>query len=71
MIKPSVLLLSTVLAGCAVPMTEGVLGTAPTYLDTSSRDVPNVGALGHRIWTPRSTRASCRRALRAAVPSST
>jgi hypothetical protein len=51
MIKGTVLLLA-VLTGCAMPMTEGVLGTRPTYLDTPSSDAPNLAALGHRIWTP-------------------
>ena len=51
MVKASVVLLA-VLTGCAMPMADGILGTAPTYLDTPSRDVPNLAALSHRIWTP-------------------
>ena len=51
MVKASILLLA-VLTGCAMPMADGVLGTRPTYLDTPSRDVPNLAALGQRIWTP-------------------
>ena len=51
MVKASLLVLA-VLTGCAMPMAEGVPGIPPTYLDSPSRDVPNLAALGHRIWTP-------------------
>jgi hypothetical protein len=35
-----------------MPTADGVLGAPPTYLGTPSSDVPNLAALGHRIWTP-------------------
>src|SRR5580765_5831787 len=52
MIKAGILLVLAVLAGCAAPMAEGVLGTRPTYLESPSDDVPNGAALRQRIWTP-------------------
>jgi len=52
MVKTAVLLLLAVLAGCATPRADGVLGTRPTYLESPSTDVPNLAALAHRIWTP-------------------
>jgi len=46
-------LLAALAAGCAtVPSDDAVRGTAPTYLDAPTLDVPNAQALRHRIWTP-------------------
>ena len=52
MVKAAILLLLAVLTGCATPRADGILGTRPTYLESPSNDVPNLGALGNRIWTP-------------------
>ena len=51
MVKAGVLLLAVV-AGCATSSADGMLGTRPTYLESATGDVPNLAALGHRIWTP-------------------
>jgi hypothetical protein len=41
------------LGGCAaLPWTDAVRGTKPSYLATATETVPNFGALSHRIWTP-------------------
>lgn len=39
------------LAGCAA-MPAPVTGTKPTYLETVTENVPNMAAIGRRIWTP-------------------
>jgi hypothetical protein len=38
-------------AGCASAGSQ-VMGTRPTYLESPTEVVPNVAALGRRIWTP-------------------
>jgi hypothetical protein len=41
------------LATCAVPAAHAqAMGAKPAYLDAVTEDVPNVAALGNRIWTP-------------------
>lgn len=39
-------------AGCASTGANQVMGTKPTYLESSTDNIPNAAALGHRIWTP-------------------
>jgi sugar lactone lactonase YvrE len=46
------LLLAAVLAGCATPRGDTVLGVKPTYLEAVTQGVPNEAALRHRIWVP-------------------
>lgn len=43
------LLLLAALAGCASMPGESVLGTKPTYLESTTEAVPNAAALSHRI----------------------
>jgi DNA-binding beta-propeller fold protein YncE len=40
------------LTGCASTERAQVMGTQPTYLESSTDDFPNAAALGHRIYTP-------------------
>ena len=40
------------LAGCATMDANQVMGTRPTYLESSTDAVPNAAALSHRIYTP-------------------
>ena len=46
--------LAAALAGCAAPGESGStpMGIRPTYLESSTGQVPNAAALSHRIWTP-------------------
>ena len=45
-------ILFATLVMCAACATTGPLGLKPTYLEAPSGPVPNVEALGNRIWTP-------------------
>lgn len=45
--------LAACLHGCAALLSDdAVRGSAPSYLDAPSLDVPNADAMRHRIWTP-------------------
>jgi sugar lactone lactonase YvrE len=41
-----------VCAACAAVPAQEVGGVRPTYLDSPTAEVPNLAALGRRIWTP-------------------
>jgi hypothetical protein len=43
--------IAVLLTGCAIAGTP-VLGTRPTYLEATTEVVPNMAALGRRIWVP-------------------
>ena len=45
-------LVALAVVACASSPVDPVGGTRPTYLETTTQEVPNAAALGRRIWTP-------------------